>query len=87
MPKASGTRGAGSLVPALAVGAELLDELRSADLDGVATGLEELAGIVALALLVEALLDVLARGGSKGQLEVGVDVDRGGRAEDRPSWP
>ena len=64
-----------SLRPALAVGAELLHELLGAGDDGVAAGLEELARVVALAVLVLAGLDVLAGGLGEDELEVGVDVD------------
>ena len=45
--------------------------------DGLLAREEELAGVKALALLVLALLDVLARGLGKDDLKVGVDVDLG----------
>ena len=55
-------------------GAKLLHELLGAGNDVVATRLEELAGVKALALLILASLDVLAGGLSKDQLALGVDV-------------
>ena len=56
---------------------ELLHELLGARNDGVATGLEELAGIEALALFVLASLDVATHASSEDELEVGVDVNLG----------
>ena len=57
-------------------GTELLHELRAGH-DVVATGLEELAGVEALALLLLASLDVLADALGEDELQVGVDVDLG----------
>ena len=70
------------LRPALALGAKLDDELLGAVDDGVAARLEELARVVALALLVLAGLDVLAGGLGEDDLEVGVDVDLGDAQRD-----
>ena len=58
-------------------GAELLHELLGAGNDVVATRLEELAGVKALALLILASLDVLANALGEDELQVGVDVDLG----------
>ena len=58
-------------------GAELLHELLGASHDGLATGLEHLAGVEALALEVLAGLDVLTGSSSEDELQVGVHVDLG----------
>ena len=58
-------------------GAKLLHELLGAGNDVVATRLEELAGVKALALLILASLDVLANALGEDELQVGVDVDLG----------
>ncbi len=58
-------------------GAKLLHEFLSASHDGLATGLEHLAGIEALAFEVLAGLDVLTGGSGKDELQVGVHVDLG----------
>ena len=71
-----------SLLLCLVDGAELLHELLGAGDDGLATGLEELARIVAFALLVLAGLDVLTRGLGEDDLQIGVDVDLGDAAGD-----
>ena len=57
--------------------AELLHKLLGASHDGVATGLEDLTRVEALALEVLAGLDVLTGGLSEDKLEIGVDVDLG----------
>ena len=54
-----------------------MDELLGAHDDGLAARLQELARVVALALLILAGLDVLTRGLCKHDLQVGVHVDLG----------
>ena len=55
--------------------AEQLDLLADLLHDGVGARLQQLAGVIALALLILAGLDVGTGGLSKDQLAVGVDVD------------
>ena len=52
-------------------------------LDGLVAGSQQLAGVIALALLVLALFDVLAGRRGESQLALGVDIDLGNAQGDR----
>ena len=66
------------LVPSLAVGAKLADELLGAGDDGLATRLEELAGVVALAHAGPRRPRRTSRvAAAKASWQAGVDVDLG----------